>query len=269
MKNTEKDPSFVVAVRMPRFQKHGTMWHMEEVAGLSRNMVLRLFVRWMCAIPEQVRWALACAPAAAQARDVAHWSIISLSTTLGHPPYTIMHALGRRPSEAGLLNVNMDEKRRLYNAFPENPQTVVPKVVSRIIWTALCLNLPGRDVLIQYLEKGDRITAEYATKVCTEFLPKDTPLSVDDERILAEKDLDPIRWLDRMRGLNKANAKIIEAHAQHLAPLQAQLARSPILDLSAMFLTPYLGPEDIIVPDADEPSEAPGSHRAAASQKLS
>ncbi len=240
------------AISLPRPQPHGTLDHITRIPGMTKNMALRLIARWFIGLPEPVRWTLASAPAPAEALDPSHWAIRSLSQAVGFHGGMLMHVLGKRPRVAGMVGVSPTDDRVIRAAFKGQESLLAP-TMSRGIWTALCLNLPGRDVLVDLLADIDRLHQGDARSWLSRQEPT-TTLSADDQVLIQTSAQIPPGWICKVRGFHAGGHSLVADAAARSGALQAALAQSPIVDLSAMFNAPMLlGPDDVVLTDADEP----------------
>ena len=237
---------------IPRLQQHSTMWAIISPLAVHQAVGLRLIVRWLAAAPTVEVVRLAAAAEGATRRDgvasvvaAGNHAVADLAQSLGHEPDIVSAALSQRPRVRVTLRCSRDESEAMLARF--TPQFAAP-VIQRVLWGALCLNIPGRQTLYQYLTADDSIDASIIKQA--RELTEDPNVSDDDLTILAGRR--PPEWGRKMLWNDRTSARF--AVFKSMADARADLFAPRSMPM-------IVGPEDVVVPDADDEAQAGESQK--------
>jgi len=200
----------IINIPVPRRQPHDTLSSFEDIPGMTTGLALRLYLRWLPGLSMRMASLLAWAGC----DDPVHngWAIKELADHVRLAPEGLRRLIGPRPRGNVAVRASKQEATDLIECWSwRHNYSYIRAAVPRIIWLCLCLNIPGRDVLVRYLEAGDengsidRVSYEDAVRFIQQNCVSDA-LSEDDKIILAGAS--PESWA-RLRGFTEAGNKII------------------------------------------------------------
>lgn len=253
---TTTEKTQYLSVSYPRVQTYSTMFDLMTCIGASESLAVRLVLRWAAQADPNVLVLMAEGAQGVMQRfaprveeiEQGHHRVARLAAYLNQPIDLITAALSPRPRKQTVVKCTSFEHDVFATKYTKN---ALKLILPRIVWVAFCLNFPTRQMLCAHVWDEDSIVwrEQLQARIAE---PDSHEVSDDDLTILAGKR--PMDWGSRAIWNERRTAGFNELVGM----------------ITAIYQKPVVGPDDVVVPDADEAeSGEQGTSSSGASQNPS
>lgn len=189
-----------MAMTLPRRQPDTLLARLTGFCGLTEGQALGLVVTWSLNLDPKPRHVLAAAPES----ETKGTPIQTLAKAMQVSPEEAVLRVGPRPKEDIKVRIRQDDWDQAKDVIGGSVEKV-RAILRAMVWTALCTGVPGRRILLHYMDGDWQGAIRYH-----DFLNEDEDLLGEDDTVLTTYDQPVIEeW--RCRGFNVTTSRWVDS----------------------------------------------------------